>query len=100
LSFASGYFAQEPTGKLTLDVRAVESPTAATTRSCAAHTKEHGWIDIAIFDDVNAVQLEQMVANESILAVNVAQIGGGGHGRRGQPDAARRHLRRGRTCPP
>jgi hypothetical protein len=29
---------------------------------------------------VNAVQLEQMVANESILAVNVAQIGGGAMG--------------------
>jgi Ca2+-binding RTX toxin-like protein len=79
LSFASGYFAQEPTGKLTLDdvLSVSDSGDNAILR---AHTKEHGWIDIAIFDDVNAVQLEQMVANESILAVSVAQIGGGAMG--------------------
>jgi Ca2+-binding RTX toxin-like protein len=79
LSFASGYFAQEPTGALTLDdvLSVSDSGDNAILR---AHTKEHGWIDIAVFDNVNAVQLEQMVADESILAVTVAPIGGGAIG--------------------
>jgi Ca2+-binding RTX toxin-like protein len=79
LSFATGYFAQEPTGALTLDdvLSVSDSGNNAILR---ANTKEHGWIDIAVFDDVNAVQLEQMVANESILAANVAPIGNGAAG--------------------
>ena len=76
LSFASGYFAQEPTGALTLD----DALSVSDSAILRANTKEHGWIDIAVSDNVNAVQLEQMVANESILALSVAQVGNGAMG--------------------
>ena len=76
-SFKEGFFAVEPVGAVDLEDVLTAWNAGGGNTLLAANTASDGWLFIAELEGVNAIALGARIADESILAVQVADIGGG-----------------------